>query len=83
MFDSPDFPKSLDEALFNTWLENGRSGKICYSHLLVVWDDVESDYLPVYVEDRDQIGEFEKYGTSTARESLVAAYDLYSESRIV
>ena len=83
MFDSPDFPKSLDEALFNTWLENGRSSKISYSYLLVIWDEFEAAYLPVYVENRDEINKFEKYGTSPARELLVAAYDLYSESRIV
>lgn len=82
MFDGPDFPKSLDEELFNTWLEKGRSGKIGYKYLLVVWDEYESDYLPVYVENRDEIKKVEKYGTSTVRESLIAAYDLYSESRI-
>lgn len=83
MFDSPDFPKSLDETLFNIWLENGRSSKISYSHLLVVWDEFDSAYQPVYVESGEEIDTFQKYGTLTVRESLIAAYDLYSESRVV
>ncbi|UII24037.1 hypothetical protein [Fulvivirga ligni] len=82
MFDGSDYPKSLDEELFNTWLENGRESKISYTHLLVVWDDFEADYMAVYVEDRSEIEKYEKYESSTGRESLVAAYDLYSESRI-
>jgi len=83
MFDGSDFPKSLDEEVFNLWLENGRQSKIGYNYLLIVWDEYESDYRPVYVERRDEIGEYETYGTSTGRESLVAGYDLYSESRII
>jgi hypothetical protein len=80
MFDGPGFPKSLDEQVFNTWLEKGRLSKIGYHYLLIVWDDYESAYLPVYAEHRDKIAQYQK---STSRERLVAAYDLYSESRIV
>lgn len=83
MFDGSDFPKSLDEDLFETWLEEGRTSKISYSYLLIVWDDFESAYQPVYVQHRDQMQEYERYETSIGRESLVAAYDLYSQSRIV
>lgn len=83
MFDGSDFPKSLDEAVFNLWLENGRLSKIRYHYLLIVWDGYESTYRPVYAERRDEINEYERYETSTGRESLIAAYDLYSESRIV
>lgn len=82
MFEGPNFPKSLDETLFETWLENGRAARIGYSYLLIVWDDFESDYQPVYVEQREEMdGYIEK--RLTHRESLVAAYDLYSESRII
>lgn len=82
MFEGSDFPKSLDEALFETWLENGRATKIGYSYLLIVWDDFESNYQPVYVQRREELDDYvEKRLTN--RESLVAAYDLYSESRIV
>jgi hypothetical protein len=83
MFDGPNFPKSLDEEVFNGWLENGRLSKLGYNYLLIVWDAYESKYLPVYTEHPDEIGEYEPYKASTGRESLVAAYNLYSESRIV
>jgi hypothetical protein len=83
MFDGSDFPKSLDEEVFNLWLENGRSSKIGYNYLLVIWDAYESAYRPVYAAHRDEIDEYEAYTTSTSRESLVAAYNLYSESRII
>jgi hypothetical protein len=83
MFDGPDFPKSLDEEVFNLWLENGRLSKIGYSYLLIVWDEYESTYRPVYAEHREEIGEYETYKESTGRESLVAAYNLYSEARII
>jgi hypothetical protein len=82
MFDGSDFPKSLDEELFNRWLENGRQSKIGYNYLLVVWDEYESAYKPVYVEHRSMIADFEPYRIAVGRESLIAAYDLYSESRI-
>ncbi|UXP31151.1 hypothetical protein N6H18_12410 [Reichenbachiella agarivorans] len=82
MFDSSDYPKPLDESLFNSWLENGRLSKISYAYLLIIWDELEGNYLPLLVEHRDRISDYEQYGNSTGRESLVAAYDLYSESRI-
>jgi hypothetical protein len=82
MFNGPDFPKSLDEDVFSSWLENGRLDKIGYNYLLIVWDEYDSVYRPVYAQHRDEISEYEMYKTSTRRESLIAAYDLYSESRI-
>lgn len=83
MFNGPDFPKPLDEEVFALWLENGRLSKIGYEYLLIVWDEYESAYRPVYAERREEIGAYETYKASIGRESLVAAYDLYSESRIV
>ena len=83
MFNGPDFPKSLDEEVFNLWLENGRQSKIGYNYLLIVWDEYDSSYRPVYAQHRDEIGTYKIYKSSATRESLVAAYDLYSESRIV
>jgi hypothetical protein len=81
MFEGLDFPKSLDEEVFNTWLENGRQSKIGYKYLLIVWDQYDSVYQPVYVEQREEISAYNK--DSFGRERLVAAYDLYSESRIL
>jgi len=82
MFDGADFPKSLAEEEFNSWLEHGRQSKIRYNYLLVVWDAYESAYRAVYAEHREEIEAYEPYQRATGRESLVAAYDLYSESRI-
>ncbi|PRY84739.1 hypothetical protein [Mongoliibacter ruber] len=83
MFDSPDYPQSLEESLFENWLELGRSSKIPYAYLLVVWDDLDMKYLAVYVENRSEIKEFARYGNSPEHRTLVAAYDLYSEGRIL
>lgn len=83
MFDGPDFPKPLDEELFEIWLEKGRQSRLSYHYLLVVWNELEAEYQPAYEEHRDKINEYERYPGLTGRESLVAAYDLYSESRIV
>jgi hypothetical protein len=83
MFDGSNFPKSLDDDLFNLWLENGRASNMSYHYLLIIWDRYDSKYQPVYADSRDRIAEYEKYGMSAGRESLVAAYDLYSESRVM
>jgi hypothetical protein len=80
MFEGHDFPKSLSEEVFNQWLENGRLSPLGYHYLLIVWDEYESAYLPVYIERRNEI---EPYKTKASRERLVAGYDLYSESRII
>lgn len=82
MFDSIEYPKSLDEAVFDSWLERGRASKIPYAYLLLIWDELDEKYLPVYVENRAEIEIFEKYGHSPVRQVMVAAYDIYSESRI-
>jgi hypothetical protein len=83
MFNGPDYPKQLDEEVFNEWLESGRQSKVGYQYLMIVWDSYESAYRPVYAADRDEIDQYEPYLTAKVRESLVAAYNLYSESRIV
>jgi hypothetical protein len=83
MFNGSGFPKSLDEEVFNLWLEKGRTSKLGYKYLLIIWDEYESEYRPVYAEHRDEIGEYQPYKASVGRESLIAAYDLYSESRVI
>ena len=82
MFDGAVFPKSLDEATFESWLEKGRSSRLSYTYLLIIWDELESQYLPVFVEAREKIQEYERYPGASSNESLIAAYDLYSESRV-
>ena len=82
MFDGSEFPKSLEEEDFATWLEDGRASLLSYQYLLIIWDELEAAYQPVYVTQRDQIQTYERYPPTSGRESLVAAYDLFSESRI-
>lgn len=83
MFNGPDFPKSLDEDTFNSWLENGRLDKLGHKYLLIIWDEYDAQYRPVYVAHADEIGNYQNYRSSVGREALIAAYDLYSESKIV
>ena len=82
MFNSSEYPKPLDESRFNAWLEQGRASRIPFAYLLIIWDELEQEYQPVYVEKRVDLMSNEKYGTSPAQQLLVAAYDLYSESRV-
>jgi hypothetical protein len=82
MFEGPKFPEALDESLFNTWLEDGRQSMLRYQYLLVVWNELDAGYQPVYAEEREQIATYERYPAAVGHESLVAAYDLYSESRV-
>ena len=82
MFENSDYPKSLDETLFSEWLEKGRESKIPYGYLLIIWEEVDSVYQPTYVENRDELKEYKILENSSSRESLIAIYDLYSESRI-
>lgn len=82
MFDGSDFPTSLDEELFNDWLEAGRNSKLSYAYLLIIWDELDAKYLPVYTESREKIQDYERYPGASSNESLIAAYDLYSESKV-
>jgi hypothetical protein len=82
VFNGPDYPKSLEESLFESWFAMGRASRIPYTYLLIVWDEVEEKYFPVFAESRNEIQDYERYGQSPVRQTLVAAYDLYSESRV-
>lgn len=82
MFDGPGFPKSLDEEVFNQWIENGKLSKVGHKYLLIIWDEYETSYRPIYTEHREEINDYHPYDESIGRERLVAAYDLYSESKI-
>lgn len=79
MFEGPDYPKSLDEEVFNQWLEDGRQSLLGYHFLLIIWDQYESAYQRIYTSNREEIA---SYSNTNNRERLVAVYDLYSESRI-
>lgn len=74
------YGKPLDEEVFETWLEKGRSSNIGYHYLLVIWNTADEEYRPTFVEKRDEIKGYQNHVGS--QDILVAIYDLYSESRI-
>ncbi|MTI39553.1 hypothetical protein [Fulvivirga lutimaris] len=80
MFDTFNFSMALDEDQFDAWLEKGRNSKLGYQYILIIWDTIEEDYKPIYLEDREKITEY--HDILAAQEVPVAAYDLYSESKI-
>lgn len=82
MFEGPDYPQSLKEEVFESWLENGRASKIGYSFMLIVWNVFDEKLVPIYVEEREEILRYEIYPNAKGSEALIAAYDLYSEGRI-
>ncbi len=84
MFDSPEFPKSLGEDVFEAWLEKGRESPITYEYMLIVWDGTIDSYQPLYAEDREDVKEKNPgfYGESPTHTATIAIYDLFSESKL-
>ncbi|CAD5277246.1 MULTISPECIES: hypothetical protein [unclassified Imperialibacter] len=82
MFHGSGFPTTLDEQVFNDWLEAGRNSKLSYTYMLIIWDELDSKYLPVYTAEREKILDYKRYPGASSNESLIAAYDLYSESKV-
>ncbi len=82
MFEGRDYPKSLDEDQFDSWLEEGRANPINYEYMLVIWDEFEGIYKAGYLENRSQLNGISIYGQDIAQETVIAVYDLYSESRL-
>lgn len=82
MFEGPDYPGSITEEVFETWLAEGRESIISYHFLLIVWNVYDEKYNPVYVESREEIDNYELYPNAKGSEALIAVYDLYSESRV-
>ncbi|QSE96482.1 hypothetical protein [Fulvivirga lutea] len=80
MFDTHNFSKSLEEDVFDSWLEAGRNSKLGYEYMVVVWLTMEEEFKPIYLERRDQLSELTDISNLT--EVVVAAYDLYSESKV-
>lgn len=65
MFEGSEYPKSLDQQVFEEWLLEGRASKISYRYLLIVWSELESEYQPVYAESKETIDQYQNYGEST------------------
>lgn len=53
-----------------------------YRFMVVVWDSYDKAYKPIYVEDHEALYQFERFGDTANREAMVAAYDIYSESKV-
>ncbi|MEM8896299.1 MAG: hypothetical protein AAGC88_17095 [Bacteroidota bacterium] len=81
MFETAGYDRSLPEEVFESWLEKGRSAMIGYEYLIVIWNQWDNDFQPVYKETREEVSVYAR--NLDANEELVAVYDLYSESRIV
>ena len=63
MFESSGHGGSLDEELFESWLEKGRSGKVGYHYLIVIWNSWDNDF----GTRREQLG----FKTSLCRNSCL------------
>jgi hypothetical protein len=83
MFEGPSYPSALDESVFEEWLAKGRMSITPFAYMLVIWDELDRTYMPVYVEQRSELQTFARYGEAPDHRLLVAAYDLYSETRVV
>ncbi len=82
MFENLNFHISLEEDRFDEWLTKGRESKIRYDYLVVLWDEMEKDYRPVYLSDRSDLEKYQD-DRSNISDVFVAAYDLYTESKIL
>ena len=82
MFEGAEYPQSLDESTLERWFEQGRSSRIPYTYLVIIWDDRESSYSPVFLEERVELDNYSKDDRGYSNQWFVAAYDLFSESRV-
>ena len=82
MFENLNFPISLDEDRFDAWLTEGRESPIRYDYLVVLWDEMEKDFRPVYVSNRQEMNNYLD-DPSKVSVVFVAGYDLFSESKIL
>lgn len=78
MFET-QFNTPLDETTFEQWLIAGRESKLGYLYVLVLWNATEQSYRPIYASSREEL----QRHLAEPNESIVAAYDIYSESRIM
>ncbi len=82
MFENHKKSGSLDEDLLQVWFEKGRNSKIFYKYLLIIWNEMDSEYRPEYLENRKALENYHQSYNANDSESLIAVYDVFSESRI-
>lgn len=82
MFENFNFSLPLDEERFDNWLAQGRESKLGFSHMAILWDEIQKEYRPVYLTGRTEIAKYQN-NPSMVNDVIVAVYDLYSESKIL
>lgn len=82
MFENAENTISLEEEVFDEWLEKGKESRIGYHYMLVVWNEFDSKYQPIYSESRDQMVTQVRVVNDSSTEALLAVYDLYSETKL-
>ncbi len=80
MFETQNFKNTLEEDIFDTWLQKGRESRMGYQYMLIVWLVMEEEYKPIYLVNKKDIDQV--VDVSNITEVPVAAYDLYSESKV-
>ncbi|WP_420318427.1 hypothetical protein [Ekhidna sp.] len=81
MFENLNIGGSLEEDDFEDWLVQGRSSKIRYHYMVILWDETHQDFRPVYLSERSEL---EKYTDRVnVGDVFIAGYDLYTESKIM
>ncbi|MCR9249291.1 MAG: hypothetical protein NXI20_02670 [bacterium] len=71
--------KSLDESVFDQWLEDGKNRMLGEQYMLVIWNELELEFSPMYVVNKSDIN---TSLSASIHERILGAYDLYSGSRI-
>lgn len=80
MFGSRGFGKELDETIFEEWLEKGRNQLVGYKIMAVSWETTDEEFQHNYFFDKEQLNDFVNENSTSV---FIAAYDLYSESRLL
>ena len=83
MFEGPSYPNALDESVFEEWLKKWCLRKTPFAYLLVIWDKLDRTYITAYVAKQSEHQNFARYGQAPDHQPLVAAYGLFSETRVV
>lgn len=82
MFENHTKSGSLNEDLLQIWFEKGRNSRIVYKFLLIIWNESDLEFKPLYLENRKELEDYHKGYNANDSETLIAVYDVFSESRV-